>query len=244
MRNVLIYDAPTRVFHWLFAGFFAAAFAIANLVDDESARFSLHMLAGLCMVFVLFLRIAWSLVGTRHARASDLVLNPARLFGYFRDMVSGRGKEWAGHNPASSWAAVTMASLALGLGITGTLMATGGESGSVKELHELLANGFLAVVLLHLGGVVVHALRHRDRLPSSMLTGRKQLRADGYAPIRPLPFAGLAFLALTVLFIGHLARTYDAQARTVDVFGITLQLGENEDGHASGDTEEDEHEDR
>jgi len=107
MRNVLIYDAPTRVFHWLFAGFFAAAFAIANLVDDESARFSLHMLAGLCMVFVLLLRIVWSLVGTRHARASDLVLNPARLFGYFRDMVSGRGKEWAGHNPASSWAAVS-----------------------------------------------------------------------------------------------------------------------------------------
>jgi hypothetical protein len=47
-----------------------------------------------------------------------------------------------------------------------------------------------------------------------------------------------------VLFIGHLARTYDAQARTVDVFGITLQLGENEDGHAADDTEEDEHERR
>ena len=52
MRDVPIYDAPTRLFHWLFAGFFTVAFAIANLVDDESARFSLHMLAGLCMVFV------------------------------------------------------------------------------------------------------------------------------------------------------------------------------------------------
>ena len=56
MRDVPIYDAPTRLFHWLFAGFFTVAFAIANLVDDESARFSLHMLAGLCMVFVLLLR--------------------------------------------------------------------------------------------------------------------------------------------------------------------------------------------
>jgi cytochrome b561 len=123
-------------------------------------------------------------------------------------------------------------------------MATGGESGSVKELHELLANGFLAVVLLHLGGMVVHALRHRDRLPSSMLTGRKLLRAEDIASIRPMPLAGLAFLALTVLFIGHLARTYDAQARSVDLFGIPLQLGENEDGHAAGDTEEDEHDGR
>ena len=244
MRDVQIYDAPTRVFHWLFAGFFTAAFAIANLVDDESARFSLHMLAGLCMLFVLLLRIVWSLVGTRHARASDLVLNPARLFGYFRDMASGRGKEWAGHNPASSWAAVTMACLALGLGITGTLMATGGEPGQIAELHELLANGFLVVVLLHLGGVLLHALRHRDRLPSSMITGSQQLHADGHTPVRSMPLAGLAFLALTLLFIGHLWRTYDAQARTVDVFGITLQLGEHEDGHAADDNEEDEHERR
>lgn len=244
MRDVLIYDAPTRVFHWLFAGCFAMAFAIANLVDDESARFSLHMLAGLCMVFVLLLRIVWSLVGTRHARASDLVLNPARLFGYFGSMASGPGKEWAGHNPASSWAALTMACLALGLGVTGTLMATGGENGQLKDVHELLANGFLAVVLLHLGGVVVHALRHRDRLPSSMLTGSKQLHSDGHMPVRPMPVAGLAFLALTLLFIGHLAQTYDAQARNVDVFGITLQLGDIEDGHAAGDNEEDEHEDR
>jgi cytochrome b len=190
MRNVLIYDAPTRVFHWLFAGFFAAAFAIANLVDDESARFSLHMLAGLCMVFVLLLRIVWSLVGTRHARASDLVLNPARLFGYFRDMVSGRGKEWAGHNPASSWAAVTMASLALGLGITGTLMATGGENGSAQGTctscwptasWRWSCSTSAACWCMH--------LRHRDRLPSSMLTGRKQAarrrtRADPFAAAR------------------------------------------------------------
>jgi len=46
MRQLLVYDFPTRVFHWLFAGFFVTAFAISNLVDDESARFSLHMLAG------------------------------------------------------------------------------------------------------------------------------------------------------------------------------------------------------
>ena len=106
MRQILVYDLPTRLFHWLFAGFFITAFAVANLVDDDSTRFSLHMLAGLGMVFVVVLRLVWSAVGTRHARLGDLVLSPGQLVAYFRGLFSGDARRWAGHNPASSWAAV------------------------------------------------------------------------------------------------------------------------------------------
>ena len=227
MRQILVYDLPTRLFHWLFAGFFITAFAIANLVDDESARFSLHMLAGLGMVFVVALRLVWSLVGTRHARLTDLALNPMQLLGYFKGMFSAGGKRWLGHNPASSWAAVAMVGLALGLGTTGYLMAAGGENDALKEVHELMANAFLVVVLLHLGGVVAHVLRHRDRLQATMVTGRKPAAADQPA-VRARPVAGLAFVALTGLFMAYQLQHYDAQARTLDLFGSTLQLGENE----------------
>ena len=238
MRQVLVYDSPTRVFHWLFAGFFITAFAISNLVDDDSARFSLHMLAGLGMAFVVVLRIIWSLVGTRHARLGDLSLNPMQLIAYFKGMFSGESRRWIGHNPASSWAAVVMAVLALGLATTGTLMATGGENDAIKEVHELMANAFLVVVLLHLGGVIAHVLRYRDRLESSMVTGNKQVLGSDEVPVRSMPVAGVAFVALTVLFMGYLLRTYDAQARTLDLFGTTLQLGENEENAGSGDIDE------
>lgn len=227
MRPVLIYDLPTRVFHWLFAGFFITAFAISNLVDDESARFSLHMLAGMGMVFVAGLRLVWSVVGTRHARFTDLALNPVHLVAYFKGVFSGGSGRWIGHNPASSWAAVVMIGLALGLGTTGYLMATGGESDSIKEVHELMANAFLVVVLLHIAGVTVHVLRHRDHLESSMVTGRKQALSDDQEPVRSVPVAGVAFVVLTGLFMGYLLQHYDAQARTLDLFGTTLQLGEN-----------------
>lgn len=230
MRQVLVYDFPTRVFHWLFAGFFIAAFAISNLVDDESARFSLHMLAGMGMVFVVILRIIWSLVGTRHARLTDLALNPAQLIAYFKGMFSGSSRRWIGHNPASSWAAVAMVGLAIGMGVTGYLMATGGENDSIKEVHELMANAFLVVVLLHIAGVVVHVLKHRDHLQSSMVTGRKQALSDDQESVRAVPVAGWAFIVLTGLFMGYLVQHYDAQARTLDLFGTTLQLGENESG--------------
>ncbi|OGT59647.1 MAG: hypothetical protein A3E01_04060 [Gammaproteobacteria bacterium RIFCSPHIGHO2_12_FULL_63_22] len=246
MRQVLVYDFPTRVFHWLFAGFFITAFAISNWVDDDSARFSLHMLAGMGMVFVVGLRLVWSLVGTRHARLADLSLNPMQLLGYFKGMFTGGGGRWIGHNPASSWAAVVMIGLALGLGTTGYLMATGGENDSIKEVHELMANAFLVVVLLHIAGVVLHVLKHRDRLPAAMVTGRKQALSDDQVSVRAVPVAGWALIALTGLFMGYLVQHYDAQARTLDLFGITLQLGENESEGGSeteGENESEEHED-
>lgn len=234
MNRVLVYDLPTRLFHWLFAGFFVAAFAISNLVDDDSARFALHMIAGLGMVFVIVLRLAWSLAGTRHARLSDLSLAPAQLVAYFRGMAAGSGRRWAGHNPASSWAAVAMVGLGLGLGITGYLMATGaGER--LEDVHELMANAFLAVVLLHVAGIVLHVLRHRDNLPASMVTGRKEAIAAGQWSVRPAAAVGLLFVVLTGAFMGYVLRHYDAQARTIVLFGTTMQPGgdqeESEGGH-------------
>lgn len=228
MRQILVYDVPTRLFHWLFAGFFITSFAIANLVDDDSARFSLHMLSGLGMVFVVLLRLAWSAVGTRHARLGDLNLHPMHLLAYFKGMFTGGSARRLGHNPASSWAAVAMVGLALGLGTTGWLMATGGENDAIKELHELMANAFLVVVLLHVAGVAAHVLKHRDGLQATMVTGRKPAIAGDDSPVRPVPLAGLAFILLTGLFMGYLAQHYDGQARTLDLLGTPLQLGENE----------------
>ncbi|MCX7041618.1 MAG: cytochrome b/b6 domain-containing protein [Gammaproteobacteria bacterium] len=244
MRQVLVYDFPTRVFHWLFAGFFVTAFAISNLVDDESARFSLHMLAGMGMVFVVVLRIVWSLVGTQHARLTDLVLNPMQLVAYFKGMFTGGSRRWLGHNPASSWAAVVMIGLALGLGTTGYLMATGGENDAIKEVHELMANAFLVVALLHIAGVVLHVLKHRDHLEGAMVTGRKQALSDDQQSVSAVPVAGWALIVLTGLFMGYLVQHYDAQARTLDLFGTTLQLGENEsDGGNETGTEREQHDD-
>jgi len=240
MRQILVYDLPTRLFHWLFAGFFITAFAIANLIDDDSIRFSLHMLAGLGMVFVVVLRLLWSLVGTRHARLTDLTLDPTQLLAYFKGMFSPGSRRWIGHNPASSWAAVAMVGLALGLGVTGYLMATGPENDTLKEAHELMANAFLVVVLLHLAGVAVHVLRHRDHLQAAMVTGRKQAVAGDEPAVRSIPVAGMSFLLFTALFMAYLLQHYDAQARTLDLFGTTMQLGENESGDGRGEIEGDE----
>jgi cytochrome b len=222
--RTLVYDLPTRLFHLLFGGLFVTAFAIAN-VSEHSAAFPYHMLAGALLAALVLLRVVWGLAGTRYARFSSFELSPARLVDYFRGMLRGDRRTWAGHNPASSWAALVMIALAAGLAVTGVLMINGRER--YEDLHELLANAFLAVALLHVAGVLVHQLRLRDGFPRSMVDGRKQAAAaDGIARARPV--AGLILLA-TVAGLGiYLLRGFDSTTGTLQAFGTTLSLHEAE----------------
>lgn len=237
MNRKLVYDMPTRLFHWLFAGFFLTAFIIANTVDDDSAWFSYHSLAGLILGFLVLLRIVWGLLGTQHARFSDFALSPLALAGYFRGVLSGQKKRWAGHNPASSWASIIMMLLALGLATTGFLMASGPNREALEDIHELLADAFIVVVVLHFAGVVFHTLRQREMIGWSMVDGRKAGVPVQQAIASSRPVFGTLLIALVVAFGLYLDRNYDDQSRSLSLFGATLQLGENEghghDGHGS-----------
>lgn len=74
MKKSLVYDLPTRSFHWLFAFLFLSSFLIAKILDDHSTLFGFHSLLGLTLGFIVLLRILWGLVGTQHARFSNFAL--------------------------------------------------------------------------------------------------------------------------------------------------------------------------
>lgn len=234
----LIYDLPTRILHWIFAGLFALAFLIAKVVDDESSAFTYHMLAGLILGFVVFLRIGWGLVGTKYSRFSSFALKPKDLIVYLVGVFSGDKKKWAGHNPASSWAALFMYALALGLGATGFLMANG-QHEIVEDLHEIFANGFLVIVLLHVAGLALHSLRHRDGIALSMIHGKKceVPTNDGISSSRPI-VAAFA-LALIALFAIHLVKSFDGEKQALEIFGTKLQLGKVHDQHEKHERDDD-----
>lgn len=255
MQKTKVYDLPTRLFHWLFAGVFLSAFFIAKVIDDESPAYSYHMLLGLVLVFAVWLRIIWGFVGSRYARFSSFALRPAELLRYFKDFLSRKSDRKLGHNPASSWAALIMMALAIGLGVTGFLMTTGGNKDALEDVHELMANAFIVVVIAHISGVVLHTLRHRDWIALSMVSGKKQ-SVSGEGGISQ-SYRGVAFLfvALVSVFVFHLGKNFDPRDQSLRLFGSTLQLGEaegnefqsegsREDHGGSGEHDEDEARDR
>lgn len=171
-RTQRVYDSPTRVFHWVFAALFIFAYLVAKTLDSESPQFSYHMLAGLMLGFVVLLRLVWGIVGTKYARFSSFSLRPMDCFSYFMGILKGDKRRWTGHNPASSWATIVMLGIALGLAGTGYLMATGAKE-TFEDVHELFANAFLVVVLVHVAGVFLHGLKHEDGIAFSMTDGKK-----------------------------------------------------------------------
>lgn len=243
LTKTSVYDWPTRIFHWLFAFLFLGAYIIVQTVDDESWLFSLHMLAGLTLVFLLILRLVWGFIGTTYARFSSFRLNSAELFQYLKDAAIKKTKRYLGHNPASSYAAVIMFISAIGLGVTGILMAGGPENDFYKETHELLANVFLITVILHVGGIIFHQLRHRDGLWSSMLDGKKETLPGRFGIKSSRLAAGILFLMLTLAWGGYLYANYNRTTRTLNLFGNELVLGEEEhEGRSRSYYEEESHE--
>jgi cytochrome b len=227
-KRILVWDLPVRLFHWLLAASFLGAFAIANLVDDESSLFALHMLLGGVMAFMVLLRVIWGFVGSRYARFGSFAFGPRTLVGYLRGALTGKAERYAGHNPGSSAAVWAMLAIALGLAFTGAFMSRGGEA--FEEVHEMLAWAMVVVVALHVAGIIWHTIRHKENIARSMIDGHKR-----GAPSDAIPSAraavAIAFLGLTGLWAGALYDGYDSARRqvTIPLIGGTLQLGEGEE---------------
>ena len=187
------------------------------------------MIAGIVLFLLVVVRVIWGILGSKYSRFTSFSLHPRELALYFKGLLSGDKRQWAGHNPASSWAAIAMLVFALGLGVTGYLMSTGRGGEDLEEVYELLANGFLVVVILHVAGLSIHALLHRDAMWKSMFSGQKRDLAEKSMPVRSHKAIGLLLLLGTVWCSTYLVQSFDSTTRDLTVLGSRYHLGEAED---------------
>jgi cytochrome b len=169
-NRILVWDVPTRVFHWLLAASFVGAFITA---DSEKWR-DVHVALGYTMLALIAFRVVWGFIGTRYARFSSFAFGPGKVVAYFKSLFTRTPEHHVGHNPAGSWAVYGLLSLGLLSGVTGylTYNEIGGEW--LEELHEVAANSMLALVVVHVAGVLASSLLHRENLVRAMITGYKR----------------------------------------------------------------------
>lgn len=164
----LVWDLPTRCSHWLLAASFLGAWWIS-----ESERWrGRHMLLGYTVVVLLTFRLVWGAVGGHHSRFRQWPLWPIRP--YLTSLLRGRPSHHDGHNPAGSWAALALLLGAAGTAVTGWLASAEDSTDQIIAAHHWISNGTLALVAVHLSGVVISSLLHRENLLAAMIHGNKR----------------------------------------------------------------------
>lgn len=228
MNNKLAYDLPVRIFHWFFASLFVFSFFVAKVIDDDSALYAYHMLSGIMMSILVILRVLWGFVGTKYARFSSFMLKPNTLLNYFKSLLKSGSKRYMGHNPATSYAAILMFVASIFMVITGVLMTKHIFKDFFEEVHELIANGFIVMVLLHIAGVIFHQLKHRDNIWLSIISGKKQYIEDGQEIKSQKYTVAILFVTFIISSASYILSSYNTTTQTLSLPGIQLQLGESE----------------
>jgi cytochrome b len=196
-RTILVWDAPTRLFHWLLA----ASFAGAMLTGEAEGWRQVHLLLGYTAAGLIAFRIFWGVAGTRYARFSSLSFDPRAAVRYLRSLFTSSPEHHAGHNPAASWAIAVILALVGATSLSGWALTSEAGGESLEGLHGALSSAACAMVVLHVMAVLASSLLHRENLVRSMLTGFKRDRS-GATPARGAawPVAGLLGVAVVALW--------------------------------------------
>lgn len=207
-ERILVWDVPVRVFHWTLVLSFCGAFVTA-----ESDRFrDIHVMLGYTALGMVAFRLLWGFVGGRYARFSTFLFKPGDIIAYLGSLLRGDAERHVGHNPAGSVAIWLLLALAVISGVTGWLtLQDSGEA--LEELHEGISFAMLAVVILHVGGVVASSILHGENLVRAMFTGEKEGEAQ-QAEHRSHAWVGvIMMLAVVTFWAGYSA--YSAMAPDV-----------------------------
>lgn len=197
----LVVDAPTRMFHWLFALSFLGAYLSA---EGERWR-ALHVTLGYAMAGLLAFRVLYGLFGPRQAGLGLMWRKLAGAPAWLNSVRQSRSFatiHWRqGQNLLMALAVVALLLLVAPLTLSGYATyqewgdAIGGVLGgdALAEVHEFFGEALLAVVLGHLGLVAGLSLLRRKNHVMPMLTGR----VEGPGPdLVKRRYTGLATLLL------------------------------------------------
>lgn len=207
MRKILIWDAPTRLFHWL-----AAALVVAAYVTWRLNWMHWHVYVGDMLLALVLFRLAWGFFGSETARFARFLASPAAALRYLKAALRREPDTQAGHNAAGGWMILLLLILLLAETLTGifvnndvadigpfTALAPAWVDNLITDLHRILWNVLLAAIALHILAVALYWAVKRQNLVLPMIVGRKTLPASVRPPAMAPPARALLLFACGVV---------------------------------------------
>ena len=170
-----VWDPLVRIGHW------ALVLSIALAWLTRSGGGVWHEWIGYASLALIVFRIAWGWTGSCYARFAQFVRSPAATLRYALLVIAHREPRYLGHNPLGGWMVLALLVNVALVGISGWLFTTDAWWGDerMENIHNAFAISLLALVAIHVTGVVVISLRHRENLVAAMLHGRKRPPSEG-----------------------------------------------------------------
>ena len=169
MQKTLIWDLPTRLFHWLLVVSLLAQYATAEWLDNA---IQWHFYIGYFTLFLVVFRIMWGVAGTQYAKFSSFVTGPGRVINYLKTLFDRDSAPSVGHNPLGGWFVIVMLVLVAIQAISGLFMTddifldgpyrqlAGDETLELMNtLHHLAFDLLLYVIALHIGAIMFQRLQ-------------------------------------------------------------------------------------
>jgi len=209
----MVWDLPTRLFHW---GFVISI--VGSYISGERGALEAHELFGLAACGLLVFRLIWGFIGHDTARFKNFLRGPNAVLAYLKTFLTRAAKLHFGHNPLGALSVIALLALMGVMSVTG--LWTGDDilyeaplTALAPELadpmgawHQRLHVAVIPLVALHVLAILAHRLWLKEKLVSRMITGRMTDEKSGeksgetafLQPTKKRTVTGLVLLAFCV----------------------------------------------
>lgn len=188
-QRILVWDLPTRLFHWSLAVLISLQYATGefNLLSMQW-----HFWLGYATLALIGFRVLWGFTGSETSRFAAFLRGPRAVLHYFADSVRGREARVPGHNPLGGWSVMLMLAVVAiqalsGLFTSDDINEEGPFAAHVSDatvalmtrIHHFNRYVLLFLIFLHIGVVLLHWVLRNEDLITPMLHGRARVGTTG-----------------------------------------------------------------
>jgi cytochrome b len=191
-RRIVVWDLPTRCFHWGLALCVTGLVITGNLGGDAMLW---HFRFGCGVLTLLLFRVVWGFAGGHWSRFGSFIYSPRALVNYARGL--GRPQDTIGHNPLGAMSVFALllilaAQVSSGMMSDDEIAFAGPLSKWVSAATVSAATWYhkgigksvvFALVALHVGAILFHLFYKKENLIQPMIQGEKAVNGEARASV-------------------------------------------------------------